>query len=82
MKNVQIANVIPVSPIRDLQTTTEDTKIKSLSHDLRNYLFGISGLADIILNNDDTKEVQEQYLNIIIQQSQAAADLISEILDL
>ena len=56
--------------------------LSSISHELRTPLTYIKGYADIVRKRDLSKEEQEKYLTIIVDETNRLATLIKELFDL
>jgi CheY-like chemotaxis protein/nitrogen-specific signal transduction histidine kinase len=60
----------------------KDSFLSTVSHELRTPLTSIKSFSEILLNYDEDKETQREFLNIINQESDRLTRLINDFLDL
>jgi len=60
----------------------KDSFLSTVSHELRTPLTSIKSFSEILLNYDEDKETQKEFLNIIREESDRLTRLINDFLDL
>jgi PAS domain S-box-containing protein len=60
----------------------KDSFLSTVSHELRTPLTSIKSFSEILLNYDEDRETQKEFLNIINQESDRLTRLINDFLDL
>lgn len=59
---------------------TKTTLLKTISHDLKNYIYGINGMLEII-SESKSKEEELQYLNLAIKSSKEMSYFLEDLID-
>ncbi len=69
----------------DKAQLAKSSLLKTLSHDLRNYVYGMNGMLEIILEskvkNDLSKEEEINYLNALSKSSKEMSHFLEDLLD-
>jgi signal transduction histidine kinase/ActR/RegA family two-component response regulator len=65
----------------DLANQSKIRLIKATSHDLRNYIFGITGLSKILLEKNTIKDDNLQLIKVIVEQSEEMENFVEDLLD-
>jgi len=77
MEELQLA----YQKLKDLDKL-KDSFLSTVSHELRTPLTSIKSFSEILLNYDEDKETQREFLNIINEESNRLTRLINDFLDL
>jgi PAS domain S-box-containing protein len=77
MEELQLA----YQQLKDLDKL-KDSFLSTVSHELRTPLTSIKSFSEILLNYDEDKETQREFLNIINEESNRLTRLINDFLDL
>jgi PAS domain S-box-containing protein len=77
MEELQLA----YQQLKDLDKL-KDSFLSTVSHELRTPLTSIKSFSEILLNYDEDKETQKEFLNIINEESNRLTRLINDFLDL
>jgi two-component system phosphate regulon sensor histidine kinase PhoR len=80
-ERIVIVGIVDLTPLRKLETVRREF-VANVSHEFKTPLTSIRGYAETMLNDDLSREQQQQFLNVIRKNAERLQRIVDDLLDL